>query len=166
MSSFPKADPVQALSESRSPGPSYAYAYRKELEDLQKRQYWRSEWRMEDPIPTRFDIGDASSLGMLSFRSAIHPTHRCYYHIQGLLCIKFWVAEWEVCPPSYYNYKTCAVPPVLIHTLYLFFVEVYLRARRRQGDPHLLTRTQEHHLPVARWLLHSEHNLRKHDLYR
>ena len=44
--------------------PSYAsYAHRKEVEDLQARQYWRSDWEMPEPLPLRFDLGDVSSLG-------------------------------------------------------------------------------------------------------
>lgn len=44
--------------------PSYAYSHRQELEDLQARQYWRPDWRMIEPVGTRFDIGDASVLGL------------------------------------------------------------------------------------------------------
>ncbi|KAF9026550.1 hypothetical protein BDZ89DRAFT_1134734 [Hymenopellis radicata] len=38
--------------------------HRKEVEDLQARQYWRSDWRMPvQGMSTRFDIGNASTLG-------------------------------------------------------------------------------------------------------
>ncbi|KAF9000531.1 hypothetical protein BDZ89DRAFT_1246804 [Hymenopellis radicata] len=38
--------------------------HRKEVEDLQARQYWRSDWRMPvQGTSTRFDIGNASTLG-------------------------------------------------------------------------------------------------------
>ncbi len=38
--------------------------HRKEVEDLQARQYWRSDWKMPvQGTSTRFDIGDASTLG-------------------------------------------------------------------------------------------------------
>jgi gamma-tubulin complex component 5 len=39
--------------------------HRKEVENLQSKQYWRSDWKMPvKGINTRFDIGDASTLGM------------------------------------------------------------------------------------------------------
>ncbi|KAK0467793.1 Spc98 family-domain-containing protein [Desarmillaria tabescens] len=39
-------------------------SHRKEVEDLQSRQYWRTEWKMPiEGTKTRFDIGDASTLG-------------------------------------------------------------------------------------------------------
>ncbi|KAJ7584380.1 Spc98 family-domain-containing protein [Mycena floridula] len=43
--------------------PLHAYAHRKDMEDLQKRQYWRPEWKMTERLGVRFDIGDASVLG-------------------------------------------------------------------------------------------------------
>lgn len=47
--------------------PSYAsHAHRKEVEELQSRQYWREEWRMEEPLAGRFEIGDVSALGIFS----------------------------------------------------------------------------------------------------
>lgn len=33
------------------------------MEELQARQYWRSEWRTDAAIEKPFDLGDASSLG-------------------------------------------------------------------------------------------------------
>jgi hypothetical protein len=43
--------------------PEYAFAHRKELEDLYERQYWREDWQIKEPMAPRFDIGDASVLG-------------------------------------------------------------------------------------------------------
>ncbi|KAA1466534.1 hypothetical protein DENSPDRAFT_846943 [Dentipellis sp. KUC8613] len=40
-----------------------SYAYRQEVEDLQAKQYWRTEWKPDFPISTTFDIGNASSFG-------------------------------------------------------------------------------------------------------
>ncbi|KAF5359068.1 hypothetical protein D9758_004888 [Tetrapyrgos nigripes] len=43
------------------------HAYRKEVESLKKRQYWREDWRMDPDITVQgrgtFNIGDASTLG-------------------------------------------------------------------------------------------------------
>ncbi|KAK0498251.1 Spc98 family-domain-containing protein [Armillaria luteobubalina] len=59
----------------RSPSPSppicktthdvrVSISHRKEVEELQSRQYWRTEWRIPiQGISTKFDIGDASTLG-------------------------------------------------------------------------------------------------------
>ncbi|KAK0453073.1 Spc98 family-domain-containing protein [Armillaria borealis] len=59
----------------RSPSPSppigkpthdvrVSISHRKEVEDLQSRQYWRTEWKIPtEGISTKFDIGDASTLG-------------------------------------------------------------------------------------------------------
>ncbi|KAG7446033.1 uncharacterized protein BT62DRAFT_950010 [Guyanagaster necrorhizus] len=59
----------------RSPSPSPAIdkpmhdvrvsiSHRKEVEELESRQYWRTEWRMPiEGTRTKFDIGDASTLG-------------------------------------------------------------------------------------------------------
>lgn len=40
------------------------YVHRKALEDLQKNQYWRSEWRSDADPGKAFDLGDASTFGM------------------------------------------------------------------------------------------------------
>ncbi|SJL01397.1 uncharacterized protein ARMOST_04719 [Armillaria ostoyae] len=59
----------------RSPSPSppickpthdvrVSISHRKEVEELQSRQYWRTEWKTRtEGISTKFDIGDASTLG-------------------------------------------------------------------------------------------------------
>ncbi len=61
----------------RSPSPSpligkpthdvrVSISHSKEVEQLQSRQYWRNEWKMPtEGISAKFDIGDASTLGML-----------------------------------------------------------------------------------------------------
>jgi gamma-tubulin complex component 5 len=41
-------------------------AHPRDLEELQARQYWRTEWRTDASLTIPFDIGDASTLGMLS----------------------------------------------------------------------------------------------------
>jgi len=41
------------------------YAHRREIGELQARQYWRTEWRTDALLATPFDIGDASTLGTL-----------------------------------------------------------------------------------------------------
>ncbi|EIW61599.1 uncharacterized protein TRAVEDRAFT_143542 [Trametes versicolor FP-101664 SS1] len=42
--------------------PRNAYRHRQDVEELQARQYWRSEWRTDAAIEKPFDLGDASSL--------------------------------------------------------------------------------------------------------
>ena len=34
-----------------------------DVEELQARQYWRADWRSDATVDTRFDLGNASSLG-------------------------------------------------------------------------------------------------------
>lgn len=48
--------------QSRSK-PVYDYSHKKDVEDLQARQYWRPEWQMKERFGVRFDIGDVSVLG-------------------------------------------------------------------------------------------------------
>jgi gamma-tubulin complex component 5 len=45
------------------------YGHRKDVEQLQARQYWRAEWRSDVALMRAFDLGDASTLGTSS-----HPT--------------------------------------------------------------------------------------------
>jgi gamma-tubulin complex component 5 len=42
------------------------FGHRQLVEDLQRRQYWRTEWRPDASLRFSFAITDASSLGMLS----------------------------------------------------------------------------------------------------
>ena len=53
------------MIQRTAPVPDYegAYGHRGELEDLQAKQYWRSDWRMDICLTRPFDIGDASTLG-------------------------------------------------------------------------------------------------------
>lgn len=39
------------------------FDYRFEVEDLQARQYWKTNWRIDTPIDPPFNIGDPSTLG-------------------------------------------------------------------------------------------------------
>jgi gamma-tubulin complex component 5 len=53
--------PDQSLSfPTRDP---QVYHYRREFEELQARQYWKADWRMDAMVSRPFDIGDASTLG-------------------------------------------------------------------------------------------------------
>jgi gamma-tubulin complex component 5 len=40
-----------------------AYEHKKATEALQKRQYWRAEWKSDIDTSRKFDLGDASTLG-------------------------------------------------------------------------------------------------------
>lgn len=40
-----------------------AHSHRHEVEQLQSRQYWRNEWRIDASTTRPFDIGDASTFG-------------------------------------------------------------------------------------------------------
>lgn len=42
---------------------THHYNYRKDIEDLRARQYWRAEWRIDASIDRPFDLGDPSTLG-------------------------------------------------------------------------------------------------------
>ncbi|TFY67661.1 hypothetical protein EVJ58_g1495 [Rhodofomes roseus] len=48
--------------------PPAAYRHRQDVEDLQARQYWRSEWRTDASTTRAFNIGDASTLGPTMYR--------------------------------------------------------------------------------------------------
>jgi gamma-tubulin complex component 5 len=39
------------------------YEHRKDVEEMQARQYWRPEWRTDVSLTRPFDLGDASTLG-------------------------------------------------------------------------------------------------------
>lgn len=44
-----------------------AHRHRSEVENLQSRQYWRSEWRMDPEVLQKpFNVGNASTLGGIS----------------------------------------------------------------------------------------------------
>ena len=57
----PKYPTCPPKPKTKSP---QTYAHRKEFEDLQAKQYWRSEWRSDADAGKGFDIGDASTLGV------------------------------------------------------------------------------------------------------
>ncbi|KAH7916234.1 Spc98 family-domain-containing protein [Hygrophoropsis aurantiaca] len=40
-----------------------AYSYRQDVEELESRQYWRPEWRMDVDVSRPFDLGEPSTLG-------------------------------------------------------------------------------------------------------
>jgi len=48
------------------------YGHRKDVEQLQARQYWRAEWRSDVSLTRAFDLGDASTLGTSSHPTATH----------------------------------------------------------------------------------------------
>jgi gamma-tubulin complex component 5 len=39
------------------------YEHRKDVEEMQARQYWRAEWRIDVSLSRPFALGDASTLG-------------------------------------------------------------------------------------------------------
>ncbi|KZT05559.1 uncharacterized protein LAESUDRAFT_714805 [Laetiporus sulphureus 93-53] len=68
------SNPVDSAEESSSPLQSKeksgiqdrslaTYDHRQDVEDLQGRQYWRTEWRIDVSTTRPFNIGDASTLG-------------------------------------------------------------------------------------------------------
>ncbi|KAH9948797.1 Spc98 family-domain-containing protein [Amylocystis lapponica] len=95
LSSSEVLDPVDGASgplaqDSVDPlqSPSRTYAHRKDVEELQSRQYWRPEWRTDASTSRPFDIGDASTLGPSVYRAlggrlslTIHdPSKEKYIH--------------------------------------------------------------------------------------
>ncbi|KAI0650447.1 Spc98 family-domain-containing protein [Trametes meyenii] len=73
--------------------PINMYRHRQDVEELQARQYWRSEWRAEASVDKPFDIGDASSLApsfhrALGSRAALsvdRPSKENYRHEEDLV---------------------------------------------------------------------------------
>ncbi|OCH94284.1 hypothetical protein OBBRIDRAFT_163520 [Obba rivulosa] len=61
--------PTEEAQEPRIP-PRVTYSHRREVEDLQARQYWRSEWHTDASTSRPFDIGDASTLGPAIYRTS------------------------------------------------------------------------------------------------
>lgn len=54
------------------------YGHRKDVEQLQARQYWRAEWKSDVSLTKAFDLGDASTLGTLNHSPSyplIHPSN-------------------------------------------------------------------------------------------
>ncbi|KAJ3754228.1 Spc98 family-domain-containing protein [Lentinula raphanica] len=74
----PDINPPAGVTVDVSHKPLYTtYAYRKELEDLRSKQYWQSDWRMSSAITLQkrgtFDIGDASTLGLILRHFSCRP---------------------------------------------------------------------------------------------
>jgi gamma-tubulin complex component 5 len=54
------------------------YGHRKDVEQLQARQYWRPEWKSDVSLTRAFDIGDASTLGtFMAFYLSINSKLGC-----------------------------------------------------------------------------------------
>jgi gamma-tubulin complex component 5 len=47
------------------------FLHKQEVERLQAKQYWRAEWKSDADVNARFNLGDASTLGMWNAMSAI-----------------------------------------------------------------------------------------------
>ena len=65
------------------------YGHRKDVEQLQARQYWRTEWRSDVSLTRAFDLGDASTLGASSY-SLIRLSNLelgCFYFILSLIIV-------------------------------------------------------------------------------
>lgn len=62
-----------------------AYRHRQDVEDLQARQYWRTEWRTDASTARAFDIGDASTLGQFPVSRYL----RILTFLQPPLCTAF-----------------------------------------------------------------------------
>ncbi|RPD66877.1 hypothetical protein L227DRAFT_7229 [Lentinus tigrinus ALCF2SS1-6] len=90
----PAAPRLQDEPRLESPvDPMSAYRHRQDVEELQARQYWRSEWRSDAPVDRQFNLGDASSLApalhrVLGSRAALSidgPSKESYRHEQDLV---------------------------------------------------------------------------------
>lgn len=66
----PTGPPKQTTLEAPL-DPLNAYRHRQDVEELQARQYWRSEWRSDAAIDRKFDLGNASSLGRINLSCPI-----------------------------------------------------------------------------------------------
>lgn len=64
-----------------------SWRHRKDVEDLQARQYWRSEWHTDASLARSFSLGDASTLGelhlMLSILFAKQVCYRTFIPTSG-----------------------------------------------------------------------------------
>ena len=71
LSNIPETPPTPAVEERglQVPrldpplDPMNAYRHRQDVEELQSRQYWRSDWQSDASVNQQFNLGDASSLG-------------------------------------------------------------------------------------------------------
>jgi hypothetical protein len=80
--------PFLGLAEEKSPyqHPPHSYAHRKGFEALQKKQYWREEWKGDGAVEKGvFSMGDASTLGRLLLAFCSYILTR--FHIQVLPCV-------------------------------------------------------------------------------
>ena len=62
----PNVRPFDVDGTSAVPGQGrkeQMYGHRKDVEELQARQYWRAEWRSDVSLSRPFALGDASTLG-------------------------------------------------------------------------------------------------------
>ncbi|CAA7258523.1 unnamed protein product [Cyclocybe aegerita] len=58
--------PVPVEDEHEKPKeriPHCSFEHRKQLEELQKRQYWREDWQTDARVEAKFDLGEPSTLG-------------------------------------------------------------------------------------------------------
>jgi|SRR5712672_881476 len=58
-------------ADSPSVIPVSTFGHRQLIEDLQRRQYWRTEWKTDASLMSSFAIKNASSLGTLYFRGIL-----------------------------------------------------------------------------------------------
>lgn len=91
------------MVEEAAPGssvPPHTYAHRREFEELQAIQYWRSEWKGYVQPSKRFNIGDPSTLGRCCFLTEMGELLMfvCRTRSRRCACKR---ARWACCYPSF-----------------------------------------------------------------
>ncbi|KAJ3556821.1 hypothetical protein NM688_g1810 [Phlebia brevispora] len=105
------------------------YGYRYEVEDLQARQYWKSDWKIDAPTNETFNIGEASTLGPTLRRllgsgrqngSAVQERYINEHDavrevLLGLQGVHNIMIEWVHTGPSAPSYQPSPDAPALLH---------------------------------------------------
>ncbi|KAI0776168.1 Spc98 family-domain-containing protein [Trametes elegans] len=111
--------------------PLNAYRHRQDVEELQSRQYWRSEWHIDADVDKPFDLGDASTLApsfhrILGSRATLSidgPSKENYRHeedivrevLTGLQGRRNMMFTWVHSGPDAFSFVLSSSAPRLLH---------------------------------------------------
>ncbi|KAI0068599.1 hypothetical protein BV25DRAFT_11798 [Artomyces pyxidatus] len=123
--------PVQKASDDLKPQPDNLFTHRQEIEDLQVRQYWRTDWHTDAPLFSDFDIGNASTLGpsisrilgehhalklgILGRESYIHEFDAVREILMGLQGHKNLLLRWAYHEGSTFSFEPASDAPRFLH---------------------------------------------------